>query len=314
LEKLLAAFFAVLVLINLGTLVMAYPETKVIDSGCCSSTPALAKDFSAFYTAAWRLLHDPSQVYVKGYLGDGEFQVLPQPEQYKYLPSFLLLAIPFLALPYQSALTAFDVAQFLLLPGVALLLYQLLKDRGRLTILVVSVLTLVLPLPIPTAHLSLSAPYYWQWAEGQSKVLETFLFLLAFYLGDIGMPKPSGVVFALAAFDPRIAVLALPLFAAYNHGRRAAYAVGGVAFAAFNFTLFYPPIASGFYGMVVTTGVITPPFYYTLIPAAAFVSLIYVERSRIAVLARGYLGKSRQSPERWKYPDGEVPRRSTSQA
>jgi len=268
---------------------MAYPETKVIDSGCCSSMPALAKDFSAFYTAAWRLLHDPSQIYTKGYLDDGEYQILPQPEQYKYLPSFLLIAIPFLALPYQSALTAFDVFQFLLLPGVALLLYQLLKEKGRATIAVVSILVLLLPLPIPTAHLSLSAAYYWQWAEGQSKVLETFLFLLAFYLGTIGRPKSSGVIFALAAFDPRIALLALPLFAVYNSGRLAAYVTALSAFVAFNLPLFYPSIAGNFLGMVMTSGVITPPYYYTLIPTVAFIALICLERREIANLAKRYL-------------------------
>ena len=274
---------------------MAYPETTVIDSGCCSSNPALAKDFSAFYTAAWRLVHDPSQVYAKGYLNDGEYQISPEPEQYKYLPSFLWMAVLFLALPYQAALTAFDVAQFLLLPGVAFLLYQLLKDKGRTSIVVVSILVMVLPLPIPGAHLSLSAAYYWQWAEGQSKVLETFLFLLAFYLGTLDKPKSSGIVFALAAFDPRIAVLALPLFAVCNRGHEASYVAALFAFIAFNLPMLYPPIASGFFGMVTSTGLVTPPYYYTLIPVVAFVSLIYLRRSEIVTLTRGYLRRLRVS-------------------
>jgi len=289
LERTLVLFFGVLMLVSLGTLVMAYPETTVIDSGCCSSTPALAKDFSAFYTAAWRLLHDPSQIYTKGYLDDGEYHISPQPEQYKYLPAFLLIVAPFLALPYQAALTAFDIAQFLLLPGVAFLLYQLLKDKGRTTLIAVSILVMVLPLPIPSAHLSYSAPYYWEWAEGQSKVLETFLFLLAFYLGTRERPKSSGLVFALAAFDPRIAVLALPLFAVYNRGSWASYAAAASAFVAFNLPIFYPPITDGFFGMVTTTGLATPPYYYTLIPIVAFVSLIYLQRSEVVALARGYL-------------------------
>ena len=296
-ERALAAFFGALMLVSLVTLTTAYPETSVIDSGCCSSTPALAKDFSAFYTGAWRLLHDPSQVYTRGYVNDGEYPILPQPEQYKYLPSFLWIVIPFLALPYQTALTAFDVAQFMLLPGVALLLYQLLRDRGRTPVVVVSILVLVLPLPIPTAHLSFSAPYYWQWAEGQSKVLETFLFILAFYLGAREKPKSSGLVFGLAAFDPRIAVLALPLFAVYNRGRWASWAAAALAFVGFNLPMLYPPIAGGFFGMVVTSGLVTPPFYYTLIPVAAFVSLICLQRNEIASLARGYLRRLGVSKE-----------------
>ena len=104
----------IFIALNLVTFIQAYPETMVIDSGCCGTTP-LAKDFSAFYTAAWRLLHDPSHIYTPGSLNDGEYQIYPHPETYKYLPSFLLMVLPFLALGYQQALTAFDVFQFLLL-------------------------------------------------------------------------------------------------------------------------------------------------------------------------------------------------------
>ncbi len=202
-----------LIALNLVVLAAAYPETTTIDSGCCGDR-LLAKDFSAFYTAAWRLIHDPGQVYTSGYVNDGEYHILPQPESYKYLPSFLLMVLPFTALSYQQALTAFDVFQFLLLPLIALLVYELTKEKGVAVAVIVAIIALLVPSPSP--HWSLSATYYWQWAEGQSKVLETFLLLLGLQLGKSKRPLLSGVVFGLSAFDPRFALLALPLFFMYN--------------------------------------------------------------------------------------------------
>jgi len=83
--------------------------------GCCSNQP-LAKDFSGVYTGAWRLFNDPAQVYTQGYVADGEVHIYPQPEQYKYLPSFLLLVSPVLLVKYQDAIVLCDIVQFSLLP------------------------------------------------------------------------------------------------------------------------------------------------------------------------------------------------------
>ena len=113
--------------LSLVAFAIALPETTRADSGCCApGSSALAKDFSAYYVAAWRLFHDPANIYTKGSVPDGGPQVLPQPQGYKYLPSFLVLAAPLLLLPYQTALLAFDFFQLLLLPLVALLLYRIM--------------------------------------------------------------------------------------------------------------------------------------------------------------------------------------------
>jgi len=58
-----------------------------------------------------------------------------------------------------------------------------------------------------------------QWAEGQAKVLLTFLLIASFYLGFKGRTALSGVAFGLGAFDPRFSVLALPLFLFYNKNK-----------------------------------------------------------------------------------------------
>lgn len=272
-----------LLALNLVVLAAAYPETMTIDSGCCGDR-LLAKDFSAFYTAAWRLIHDPGQVYTSGYVNDGEYHVLPQPESYKYLPSFLLMVLPFAALPYKQALTAFDVFQFLLLPLVALLVYELTKEKGVAVAVVVAIVALLLPSPSP--HWSLSAAYYWQWAEGQSKVLETFLLLLGLYLGKTKRPLLSGMAFGFCAFDPRFALVALPLFFMYNRtSLRRAFGAGAATLVATNATLLVPGVGGGFLAMLFTSGLTTPLYWYALIPLLTIVALTVVNiREVIAAL------------------------------
>jgi hypothetical protein len=273
--------------LNLIVLAAAYPETMVIDSGCCGNRP-LAKDFSAFYTAAWRLFNDPGQVYNSGYVNDGEYHVLPQPEAYKYLPSFLLLVSPFLALPYQQALTAFDVFQFLLLPLIAWLVYELTKDKGLAAAVFVAAVALLLPSPTP--QWSLSVAYYWQWAEGQSKVLETFLLLLSFYLGKSQRPYLSGIVLGVSAFDPRFALVSLPLFFMYNRSSLStAFLSGATAFLLTNAALLIPGVGSGFLITLFSSGLTTPLYYYSLIPLLTVISLTLLNLRAVVTSFKGHI-------------------------
>ena len=284
-KVLLFAVMTSLIVLNLVTFIEAYPEIQVNNSGCCGNRP-LAKDFSAFYVGAWRLLHDASNVYTAGAVDDGGPVILPQPETYKYLPSFLVMVIPLLALPYQQALIAFDVFQFLLLPLVALLIYKLVGERGVAVTIVVAVVVLLQPLPIP--GWGLSASYYWQWAEGQSKVLETFLILISLYLGKTDRPFASGVVLALSAFDPRFALVALPLFITYNRASLREALLAGVAVFLFtNAALLFPGVGSGFVRMLFSVGLSTPIYYYALIPLLTILSLTAVNIREVAATLRG---------------------------
>ena len=280
----------VLILLNLVVLVAAIPETSTVDGGCCAPTQLLAKDFSAYYTAAWRLFHDPSQIYYHGASIDGAPAILPEPEGYKYLPSMLLLISPLLTLPYGQALLAFDYFQFLLLPLIAALVYVLVRDKGTMVASGIVAAVLVLPLPLVTPQWVLSASYYWQWAEGQSKVLETFLLLLSLALAKSARPRAAGVVLGMASFDPRFALLSLPLFLAYGSDlkKSAVFAVSTILLA--NPVLFYPPTLAGFLSMLFTTGLTTPLYYYSLIPLVALVLLTLVDRRRIGLAIRGILG------------------------
>ena len=271
---------AVLIALNLYTFIVAYPETYAVNAGINASGTILAKDFSAYYMGAWRLWNDPAHIFTFGALKDGEPIILPHPEAYKYLPSFLLIVSPFLSLNYQQALTAFDIVQFMLLPLMAYLLYKLLSTKPLAVTFVVMVIALLLPFPSPQGGLSLS--YYWQWGEGQAKVFITFLLLFSFYFGSRGKPYLSGIAFAFGFFDPRFGLLAIPLFVMYNRKKikvASASAIGALVLS--NVMLLYPGIGSGFISMVFSSAVNTPLYYYSLIPFFTLLSLIIVNYKEI---------------------------------
>ena len=266
---------AVLLAVNLSTFLAAYPESSKIDPGINSSGTMLAKDFSAYYMAAWRLWNNPSNIYTPGALADGEPVILPHPESYKYLPSFLLVVTPLLTLNYHQALSAFDIIQFMFLPLMAYMLYKLLGNKPlAVTFIVIAIALLV---PFPTSQGGLFTSYYWQWAEGQAKVFGTFLLLLSFYLGSRNKPIPSGIALAFGFFDPRFGLLALPLFILYNRKNlkvATASAVGSSILS--NLMLLYPGLGSDFSGMVFAQAVTTPLYYYSLIPLFTLLALIVV--------------------------------------
>jgi hypothetical protein len=279
-----------LILLGLYTFIIAYPETSRLDSGI-SGTGVLSKDFSAYYIGAYRLLHDPSQIYTHAYVNDGEYKVYPRAEAYKYLPSFLVLVSPVLLLGYQQALTAFDVFQFALLPLMALLLYKLLSRKGLLLTFIVAVIVLLQPIPMPNRGLSVT--YFWQWGEGQAKVFDTFLLLLAFYLGDSSRPLLSGIVFALAAFDPRFAALSLPLFLFYNKKNLRVSIESTIgALIVSNLVLLYPGTGSGFLSMALGSTTETL-YYYSFIPLLMIISLTVINgREMITALSHAISARS----------------------
>lgn len=278
----------VLIALNLYTFTVAYPETYTPSPGISTSGSILAKDFSAYYVGAWRLWHNPSQIYHFGALGSSEPVTPPYPEAYKYLPSFLLIVSPLLSLDYQQALLAFDVVQFMLLPAIAYMLYKLLGNKHLAVTFAVMVIALLLP--FPTANWGLSPSYYWQWGEGQAKVFLTFLLLLSLYLGSKSKPILSGIALALGFFDVRFGLLAIPLFIMYNRKNlKAASASAISALALSNLMLLYPGMSSGFVSMVLGSGITTPLYYYALIPFFTLMALIVVNFKEL-VAAFDYKG------------------------
>jgi hypothetical protein len=258
------------------TFLAAFPPN--VDPG--SSQP-LAKDFSAYYVGIWRLFHDPSQLYTRGFVSDGEIHVFPVQEQYKYLPSFLLMISPFGLLTYQRAIIDFDVFQFSLLPFIGFLIYRLASAKGVLMASLVTVL--VLTLPAPAAGWGMSIPYFWQWNQGQAKVFETFLILSALYAGSLKLPALSGALLGLSFFDPRFGIFAVPLFVMYNRGRLGVAAVSfAVCLVASNSTLVLSPgMEAGFIGMVFSTGLSSILYPYALIPITPVLALWIMNRGEV---------------------------------
>jgi len=279
---------AALIILNLYTFIVAYPETQAVDSGINKAGTIVAKDFSAYYIGAWRLWHNPANIYTHGALGGAEPVILPYPEAYKYLPTFLLVTSPFLALNYQQALLAFDVVQFLFLPLMAYMLYKLLGSKPLAVTFIV--MAIVLVLPYPTTQWGFSPSYFWQWGEGQAKVFVAFLLLLSFYLGSRGKPVLSGVALAFGFFDPRFGLLAIPLFIMFNRKNlKPATASLFIALAASNLMLLYPGLGANFTAMVFAQAITTPLYYYSLIPLVTLLALIGVNFKEL-VAAFDYKG------------------------
>jgi hypothetical protein len=223
------------------------------------------RDFSVYYIAAWRLLHNPSKIFATGALRDGEPKIVPYLTPYKYLPSFLLLISPLTSLSYYQAFWLFDAVQFALLPAIAFLLYKLLEKKNPAIALLIFVAVLLLPYPMTGRGLSVS--YFMQWAEGQAKVMLTFLLLASFYLGYRGRPVVSGIVFAIGAFDVRFTIFALPLFLYYNKDKpRESIGAAALAFACSNLMILYSGMAQGFFNMLLTQGGSTPFYTPAYIP------------------------------------------------
>ncbi len=177
---------------------------------------------------------------------------------------------------------------------MAVLLYRLLKAKGLMVTFAVAVIALLQPSPLP--HWGLSASYYWQWGEGQAKVFSTFLLLLAFFLGYINRPKLSGVVFALGFFDPRFALLSLPLFVMYNKKNlrtSVQWLLGALLMS--NIMLLYPGTGSGFVSMVLNSGITTPLYYYAFIPLLTIFALMVTNYKE---LIAAFTGSSRAEEQK----------------
>jgi hypothetical protein len=277
----------IIVILNLYTLTIAYPTlNKPLNLG----NGDLPRDFSVYYIAGWRMLHNPSKIFTVGALPDGEPQILPQITPFKYLPSFLVLTSPLQNLSYYQAFWVFDAIQFALLPLMSFLLYKILENKKPAIAMAILVAVLLLPYPMPGRGLSVS--YYMSWAEGQAKILLSAILLLSFFLGFKSKPQLSGIAFALGAFDPRFAFLALPLFLFYNKDKlKKAIVPMVLVLVGANFLVFYPGVAADFFGMVFGSGTTTPLYTPAWIPTVMLVALIAVNARAMINTVRKHFGQ-----------------------
>jgi hypothetical protein len=264
----------------LRVLVSAYP---VMSKGVSDGQP-FSLDFGAYYTAAWRLVHNASQLYTSGSL-PGEPPLGGFQPGFKYLPFFSFFMLPLLAFNYISALVAWDAFQFLLLPIMGFLLYRALKNFNVIVILGMVWIVLLQPIPFPAPHypfsfydLYTSQSYYWQWAEGQAKVFATFLIVAAYYLSKSRRPYLAGFAYGLAFFDPRFPVYAIPLFLILNRGQYKKFTIAAlVTLLVGDSILLYDGLAASFYSNVLVGATSNPFYQYTWIPFYTIVALTVVE-------------------------------------
>ena len=274
--------------LNAFTFCLAFPETFNPESG------TWARDFSSYYIGEWRLFHNPTTIYWGG-AQPGDYQILPSPQTFKYTPSFLILFAPFLALSYRNALTVFDIIQVALLPALAFFVYKIVKDKTLVFAAVVAVIVLIEPLPTPPLNQtalnllqyrffslnaqSFSPSYYIGYLLANAHVLQTCILVGALYFGFTKKPWISALLFAIGSFDPRGALLALPLLLWYNRKQIRPFIIGAASFLAITNLpfFFYHDIGLTFLRSETSGTIISQMYPYDWLPLYAVAALTIIE-------------------------------------
>jgi hypothetical protein len=228
------------VVINFQIFCYAYPQTFE------PQAPDLARDFSAYYIAAWRLFHNPTAVYSDG-VQPGDYQLIGKPQTFRYPPALLILFVPLLTLSYQNALNAFDIIQFLSILALAFFVYKLIKDKPLIASSVVAVIIIANPiLFLPSVKYSvtsflhwrivslnlqtISPSYYCGYILANAHILQNTLLVGALYFGFAKKPWLSALMLTFGILDPRSALFALPLLLWYNRNDILKFILGSAVF------------------------------------------------------------------------------------
>ena len=279
-QKIILAIL-IAVALNVITFCFAYPETFKPENA------TYARDFSAYYIGEWRLFHNPTKIYVGG-SQPGDYQILPEPQTFKYTPSFLILFAPFLALSYQNALNVFDWVQLALIPALAFFVYKIVKDKTIVLGATAAIIILIDPLPSLLTNSanafilnvqSFSPSYYLGYVLANAHILQTVLLIGALYFGFTKKPWLSALLFAFGAFDPRGALLALPLLLWYNRQKLLQFIGSTVTFLlATNLPFFfYYGIGFAFLNEEVNGNIVSQMYQYDWIPLYAVAALTIIE-------------------------------------
>jgi hypothetical protein len=283
-EKVLVSVIVIALALNVGTFVLAYPQTlKPLDS-------TFAADFSAYYIGEWRFFHNPTTIYESGDYIQGDYVIHPKPQTFMYTPSFLIFFAPFLAFDYQNALNLFDVIQFLSIFALAYFTYRIVKDKEMVLGAIAATVILLLPLPnaLGLEATSFFPSYYWGYALANAHVLQTTLIVASLYFSITKKPLLSGFMLAVSCFDPRVTLLAIPILVWYNRGKLSRFTLASVAFiTAFNLPFFfYNNIGFTFLQKRVKGDIISAMYAYDWLPIAAVTTLTVIEIISIVIVKR----------------------------
>ena len=225
----------------------------------------------------------------------GDYQILPNPQTFKYTPSFLIFFAPFLALKYQDALVSFDILQVALIPALAFFVYKMVKDRNLNLAMVVAVIVLLMPLPTPPLSQTTISPFYSSFASINAQsfvptymigydvvnahVLQTILLVGALYFGFAKKPWASALMLTLGVFDPRTAIFAFPLLLWYNRQNLRKFIVCAVVFLGITNLpfFFYSSIGLSFLQTEITGSIVSQMYPYDWLPLYTIAALMVFE-------------------------------------
>ncbi len=89
-KSILLVVALIAIALNVATFYSAYPQMFL-------PTATKARDFSAYYTGAWRLFYNPDKIY-SGSLPKGHYPAHSTATPFRYAPSFFLIMAHFLFL------------------------------------------------------------------------------------------------------------------------------------------------------------------------------------------------------------------------
>lgn len=265
-KKILILVIAIAIALNAFTFLAAYPETFK------PMSPIYARDFSAYYIGEWRLFNNPSTIYIGGNQ-PGDYHISPNVQTFKYTPSFLIFFAPFMTLSYQAALNVFDILQFVSIFALGFFVYKIVKDKKIVGASISAFIILI----------AFQPGYYSGYAQANAHIIQTSLIVGALYFGFSKKPWLSALLFAVTAFDPRGALLALPLLFWYSRQELLKFAVGAIGFlAALNLPFFfYYNIGLNFLQTEVNGDIVSQIYSYDLIPIIAVATLTILETATI---------------------------------
>jgi hypothetical protein len=265
-KKILILVIVIAIALNAFTFLAAYPETFK------PMSPIYARDFSAYYIGEWRLFNNPTTIYIGGNQ-PGDYHISPNVQTFKYTPSFLIFFAPFMFLSYQAALNVFDILQFVSIFALGFFVYKIVKDKKILGAAISAFIILI----------AFQPGYYSGYAQANAHIIQTSLIVGALYFGFSKKPWLSALLFAVAAFDPRGALVALPLLFWYSRQEILKFGVGAIGFlAALNLPFFfYYNIGLNFLQTEVNGDIVSQIYSYDLIPIIAVATLTILETATI---------------------------------
>ena len=296
-RQLIILAIAVAIALNVISFSVAYPEISKPQSATS------ARDFSAYYTSAYRLLHNPTKIYFDG-VQPGDYPILPQPQTFKYTPSFLILFSPFLTLSYLDALRVFDLIQLALIPLLAFFVYKLVKDKNYFLAPIAAFIVLIQPLPTPSINQppaplinlglfsinsqSFAPSYYCGYVFVNAHILQTVLLVGALYMGFVKKPWLSALLFAFGLLDPRAAIVAFPLLLWYNRGKIKEFLMAATVFVLVTnlpFFLYYD-VGATFLRTELDSSIISQSYAYDWIPIYGVIALTIMEIATVILKKR----------------------------